>query len=173
MPSDIYRKNDALPPPPLQNKSRDQGKRIPAVRAKWLNLSSKDVPFFWFEQSVLNQALSLRLGLLHSIKTTTEVPITYLVYASKYDQEWDDAWRHTERLLLEIRRVSISMGARFAIVSASTPQGVHGAKEGLKLLVNSFPAMSEHSFDLACIFHQAGRYNESYHFNSKLCKTFW
>ena len=44
--------------------------------------------------------------------------------------------------------VSTSLGAHYAVISVSTPQGVHGQKAGKRILFRSYPAMREKSWDL-------------------------
>lgn len=49
------------------------------------------------------------------------MPLDYAVYATDPDPVWDAAWRDTERLIEDTRRVAEASGARYALVSASTP----------------------------------------------------
>jgi hypothetical protein len=72
-----------------------------------------------------------------------------MVYRRNYESKWEDAWLQTEALLLETRKASREVGAdSYFLVSASTPQGVHGADEGLRILERSYPAMKNFSWDL-------------------------
>jgi hypothetical protein len=77
------------------------------------------------------------------------IPVDYMVYQRKYEPKWENAWLQTEALLLETRKASRKVGAHsYFLVSASTPQGVHGGDEGLRVLERSYPAMKNFAWDL-------------------------
>ena len=115
----------------------------------WPLLSKHNAPLFWIEQSVLNQFVSFRLAQLRHRRKSRPIPLDYMVYRRNYDSRWENAWLQTEALLLETRKASREVGARsYFLVSASSPQGVLGADEGLRILERSYPAMKNFTWDL-------------------------
>jgi len=118
-------------------------------RPGWPLMSKRNAPFFWIEQSVLNQFVSFRLARLRYRQKTRPVPLDYMVYRRNSEPKWEDAWLQTEALLLETRKASREAGAHlYLLVSASTPQGVRGVDEGLRILERSYPAMKNYTWDL-------------------------
>jgi hypothetical protein len=118
-------------------------------RPGWPLLSKDKAPIFWIEQSVLNQFVSFRLAKLRYRQKSQPIPLDYMVYRRKYESKWEDAWLQTEALLLKTRKASRKVGAHsYFLVSASTPQGVQGADEGLRILERSYPAMKNFAWDL-------------------------
>ncbi len=131
----------------LQSRAMEQIERMQQFRPDRLKMPGENAPLFLFEGLVLNQLLSHRLALWRARKSP-EIPIDYLVYATEYDREWEGAWSETEALLERTRAFSASLGARYAIVSASTPQGVRGPEAGLEILLRCYPAMRASEWDL-------------------------
>jgi hypothetical protein len=130
-------------------------------RPGWPLLSKRNAPFFWIEQSVLNQFISFRLARLRYRRKSLPIPLDYMVYRRNYDSRWEDAWLQTEALLLETRKASREVGAHsYFLVSASTPQGVHGADEGLQILERSYPAMKNFSWNLDGPDQRLGEFSE-------------
>jgi hypothetical protein len=118
-------------------------------RPDWPLLSKHKAPFFWIEQSVLNQFVSFRLAQLRYRQKSQPIPVDYMVYRRGYETKWEDAWLQTEALLLKTRNASREAGAHsYFLVSASTPQGVLGVDEGLRVLERSYPAMKNFTWDL-------------------------
>lgn len=106
-----------------------------------------DMPALLFPGSVLNQLVSYRIALL-TTKKPSVVPIDYNVYDQKPDPDWLRAWERTFRLLDEIKEESERIGARFLLVSVSTPHGVLGAEEGRRQLEAAYPALVGRDIDL-------------------------
>jgi hypothetical protein len=131
--------------PELQRAALAQSEALPFFRPGWSNLAGEEAPGLWLEGSRINQLVSHRLARL---RTDSGVPLDYFVYARRTDPRWERAWRATEALLRETRRFAGALGARYAIVSASTPQGVHGAGEGLAILRRSYAELRPEHFDL-------------------------
>jgi hypothetical protein len=101
--------------------------------------------YLWIESSVLNQWISHRLSLrLHR----SRIPISYQTYAVPLDDAWQAAWKRLEDLVIETQQASEALGARYALVSASTPFGVLGREAGLARLRALYPGMSEGQWDL-------------------------
>jgi len=120
-------------------------------RPGWTRRPADSMPIFWVRSSVLNQLVSHRLafGLLREGEDRpTSVPVDYRVYSTESSEIWDRAWHETEELLLGMRGASRQMGARFALASASTPQGVLGPEAGVAVLLQSYPAMRGQDWDL-------------------------
>lgn len=101
--------------------------------------------FLFFEGSALNRLIS---HFLTARSAWTSAPVAFQVYAVDESDAWRKAWRRTEDLVLETRRVASSLGARYALVSASTPNGVLGAEAGLERMRGSYPAMRGQAYDL-------------------------
>lgn len=112
-----------------------------------VRVRAADAPGLLFPGSVLNQLVSHRIALL-TWRKPTEVPLDYRVYDKNPDAAWTRAWEATFRLLDEINEETERLGARFILVSASTPHGVWGAKEGRRQLENAFPALVGQDIDL-------------------------
>ena len=117
-------------------------------RPGWSNLTAENAPGLFIEGSALNRFLSFHLDRLLASKNDREIPLDYEVYAAGYDETWEKAFQSVESLILEMREASRSLGASFCLVSASTPQGVYGAQEGLALLLDAYPAMRNRSWNL-------------------------
>lgn len=122
------------------------------MRPGWTRRSADTMPLFFIKGSALNQLISHRLawGLLRKrgdVRATT--PVDYFVYATEIDEDWAHAWRETERLVVQTRDVARRLGAGYALASASTPQGVLGVNAGLAVLLEAYPQMLEHEWDLA------------------------
>ncbi|MDH3743471.1 MAG: hypothetical protein OES47_00040 [Acidobacteriota bacterium] len=148
--------------PPLQAKGTEQLRRMKHFRPGWWRLHKSDAPLFWLESSVLNRVLSHRLAVWLSGRSDREIPIDYFVYSEQVDPEWQRAWQETKRLLLETRQLARSLGAVYALVSASTPQGVLGPDQGVERLVESYPAMRELPWDLERADHELGRFSQEH-----------
>lgn len=112
-----------------------------------IRLRSADAPGLLFPGSVLNQLVSHRLALL-TRERPTDVPLDYKVYDKNPDAAWTRAWGETFRLLDEIKAETERLGARFLLVSASTPHGVLGPEEGRRQLEATYPALVGRDIDL-------------------------
>lgn len=110
-------------------------------------MRAADAPALLFPGSVLNQLVSHRLGLLMSQKPI-DIPLDYAVYDQTPDPTWARAWETTFGLLDEIKAEADRLGARFLIVSVSTPHGVLGAEEGRRQLEAAYPALVGRDIDL-------------------------
>jgi len=128
---------------------------VPLLRHRpgWLALHFEDAPALLFESSELNRFLSLRLDLILHRFTERRlgeagIPVAYEVYRTDYDEAWNAAWARVEELIEETRRYAEQIHARYVLVSASTPQGVLGARDGLELLERAYPAMRSYTWDL-------------------------
>ena len=134
--------------PALERMAGKQYGAMARMRPGWTYVSADDAPWFWIRGSVLNQLLSHRLAVWSGHRGRSGIPIDYFVYAKEQDDLWQDAWRQTEELIVQIRERSAGLGARYAIVSASSPHGVLGADRGLRHLVKTYPGMDELEWDL-------------------------
>jgi hypothetical protein len=120
-------------------------------RPGWARRAGETMPFFWFERSVLNQLISHRLALNAmgpGSRGDASIPVDYFVYATDPDEDWQAAWAATEQLVVETAEQAKALGSRYAVASASTPQGVLGPEAGLEALVASYPAMKGRNWDL-------------------------
>ncbi|UCG15350.1 MAG: hypothetical protein JSV19_08620 [Phycisphaerales bacterium] len=134
--------------PALERIAGEQYRAMARMRPGWTHVSADDAPWFWVRSSVLNQLLSHRLAVWSGHRGRSGIPIDYFVYAAEQDDLWQDAWRQTEELIVQIRERSSGFGAKYAIVSASAPHGVLGADRGLRHLVKTYPGMREFEWDL-------------------------
>jgi hypothetical protein len=141
----------------LARAARTQLVDIGRFRPGWQTMPADDAPLFLFESSVLNQLLSHRLAVRHS-RDSGAIPLDYLAYAADPDPVWRAARENTERLLAATEQWSASVGARYAVVSASTPHGVLGAEKGIELLQREYPAMRERAWDLDQVDRWLGRF---------------
>ena len=144
--------------PELEEEVVAQAARISHTRPGWWNLSEEDVPFLWVKSSALNRLVSYRLAVLDALDENSEIPIDYNVYAATWDTQWINAWQATEALLRATKELSESLGARYAIVSASTPHGNHGAEAGEQLLISNYPAMEGREWDLDIVDKRLERF---------------
>ncbi len=144
----------------LNDVRENSGELVAAVQAQrglselrpgWAVLRAEAAPFFQLRSSRLNQLMSYRLARLTRQRARDDVagiPLDYFVYATSPDLRWRTAW-HTSLELLEATRLETRrQGARYGLVSASTPQGVLGQDEGLAVLQRSYPAMRRLDWDL-------------------------
>jgi hypothetical protein len=118
------------------------------MRPGWMRIRAEDAPLFVIRSSRLNQLISHRLALWSDRRGAAAIPVDYMVYADGVDPVWEEAWGITEDLLLETRETAGDLGARYALVCASTPHGVFGAEEGLARLTQVYPAMADRTWDL-------------------------
>ena len=131
----------------LKAKAWDQLTRMNQVRPGWVKLPAQRAPLFIVPWSRLNQLISHRLGVV-SVRREKQIPLDYFVYSVDYDYVWHRAWQDTEALLLATRDVSRRIGAKYVIVSASTPHGVLGRQKGLERLQKIYPGMRDRQWDL-------------------------
>jgi hypothetical protein len=131
----------------LQELALAQLATMSRFRPGWSSFARKDARFLLFEGSALNRLLSHRLTRA-AARAGDELPIDYRVYASASDATWEEAWRRTEELLVATHTQSEALGARYAVVCASTPHGVLGPEAGLDLLREAYPVMAAEEFDL-------------------------
>lgn len=141
--NDVDNSSDAL-----TRKTLKQRAAHPHNRPGLTSLRADDAPVFFFHGSVLNQLISHRLSYLLCDRSVAGIPVPYFVYAKQEDELWQEAWRETERLILQTKRAAQSCGARYVVVAASTPHGVWGAEEGLQRLEAVYPGMKELEWDL-------------------------
>jgi hypothetical protein len=134
--------------PELRAKARAQLSTLMRARPGWLALPADEAPCFYLRASRLNQLISHRLALLSASKDKEHIPLEYSVYSLEPDAIWTDAWAATEDLILRTRDICKDLGAGYVLVSASTPHGVWGAKEGLEQLARVYPAMRDLEWDL-------------------------
>lgn len=134
----------------LKERTQEQ-QRDPNVmfRPGWSRRSADTMPLFWFERSVLNQLITYRLAMrANRNRGAMSIPVDYFVYSAQPDEDWERAWAATEALILETAAEAESLGAQYAVASASTPQGVLGPEAGLAALTESYPAMKALDWDL-------------------------
>jgi hypothetical protein len=120
-------------------------------RPTWTRRSADTMPLFFFRSSALNQFISHRLawGILRKNRDRPEsIPVDYFVYATEVDEVWQEAWRESERLIVETRNLAERLGTPYALASASMPQNALGAEQGLEVLLEHYPAMREKSWNL-------------------------
>jgi hypothetical protein len=134
--------------PELRAKARAQLATLMRARPGWLAIPADQAPCFCLRASRLNQLISHRLALLSASKDREHIPLEYCVYSTEPDAIWAEAWAATEQLILETRDAAGDLGASYVVVSASTPHGVCGAAEGLKRLMNVYPAMRDMNWNL-------------------------
>lgn len=132
----------------LKHQDRQQRKDLKRRRPQQMLIRAGEMPLLFFRSSVLNQLISHRLAHLLRDKTVGAIPLPYFVYARHEDEPWRQAWQDTEELLLLTKQVAASAGARYVVVTASTPHGVWGAQEGLEQLMSAYPGMRELQWDL-------------------------
>jgi len=91
------------------------------------------------------------LGLMNPAAVRTApmeggIPVDFWVYAAATPPAWEEAWRHAERNLSELRRAVEAMGARFALIIVTARDQVY--PEGWKEIVAANPAMQTVGWDL-------------------------
>lgn len=141
--NDVENSSQSLSLKASEHRKTHQSQRLGRTRVR-----AKDMPLFFFRWSVLNQLISYRLAYLLRDKSVGGISPTYFVYAEHYDEEWEEAWRNTEKLIRQTKEAVTSVGARYVVVAASTPHGVWGAEEGLRRLMAAYPGMKELQWDL-------------------------
>jgi hypothetical protein len=132
----------------LEKAARDQEQQLRQKRPGWIVLPARNAPLLVFRWSVLNQLISHRLAGWTGRAHTGGIPLDYLVYQREPDDRWQFAWANTESLLVAHRDHAQRLGARYAVVSASTPHGVVGVEAGLRLLLRTYPPMQQGAWDL-------------------------
>ena len=109
---------------------------------------TRPAPFLVLPGSELGRLISHRLMRAFPPDGPGDIPVEYGVYAAETDATWRAAWDLHESLLLETRGLAHALGAGYAVVSASTPQGVYGAEGGLERMQKAYPGMRDAAFDL-------------------------
>jgi hypothetical protein len=114
-----------------------------------------EAPWLFVRQSEFNRFLSHRLALLSaragdltSRGNLAAIPFDYLIYRTQYDDIWEEGWRETGEILELTRAFAVSLGARYVVISASTPHGVMGKDRGIEMLTRAFPAMAGYEWNL-------------------------
>jgi hypothetical protein len=74
------------------------------------------------------------------------VPLDYWVYASVVDPDWQDAWRHTESLLTEFRRMVETNGSRFVVVVIAGREQVD--RRSWEEIVRTHPALQDGAWNV-------------------------
>jgi hypothetical protein len=83
----------------------------------------------------------LQPGAVVDIPVGWGVPLDYWVYSSVEDPDWQDAWRHTESLVVEFRRMVETNGARFVVLVVAGREQVD--QRSWDEIVRTHPAMQE------------------------------
>jgi hypothetical protein len=117
-------------------------------RPGWVKQPAEVMPLLVFRGSELNRFVSYRLGFATRDQSSESIPVDYFVYAAEISGEWREAWKLTGFWIRKIRESADSLGASFLLASASTPQGVWGAAEGLEQLMQAYPGMRGMDWDL-------------------------
>jgi hypothetical protein len=140
--------------PRLRTRLIANDKLIFRKRPGWSGLHFDEAPGLVLESSELNRFLSYKLALLRfSGRRTFDgsgsgIPFDYLVYSEQYDDDWTAAWKLKEEIVRSTAEMVRASGAKYLMVSASTPHGVLGNEEGVAWLARSYPAMRGGSWDL-------------------------
>jgi len=132
----------------LSQRAAEQRKILKSVRPGRTRAGADEMPFLIFRWSVLNRLISHRLAYFLRDRTPRGIPSTYFVYADPHSDEWERAWRTAERIILETKQAVTAAGARYVVVSATTPHGVWGPEEGLRRLKAVYPGMRESEWNL-------------------------
>jgi hypothetical protein len=136
--------------PELSRLHRANDRGIDRRRPGWLRLPLAQAPFLWWPGSELNRFVSLRLARLGARQeAASDVPFDYQVYRVPEGPAWERAWRAKREVLGRTRDAARALGARYALASASTPQGILGPERGLAVLQAAYPAMRAGTWDLA------------------------
>jgi len=126
----------------------------PRVRDRSL-LGRSQAYAFWRKLILTRQpALAgflVRVGLvkkaaIRAADTREGVPLDYWVYADPVPPEWQDAWRHTERNLDDLRDAVAARGARFAIVIVTARDRVY--RDSWETLRELYPRLQKGKWDL-------------------------
>lgn len=134
--------------PALELQADSELAAMQRFRPGWSRIPRSQAPLFWIEGSRLNQLLSFQLARRRGERSDRSIPTDYFVYATTPDPLWEDAWQRTFGQLAATRRLAEALGAEYALVSASTPHGVHGPKAGRERIVAAYPAAAELELDL-------------------------
>ena len=127
-------------------------KRLHGWRA-WL---ARSAAYHYVRKVLLTQQPRLadalvRHGLLQpdvvpSVPQRDGVPVDYGIYATAETPEWQEAWRHTERLLGELQSATAANGARLAIAIVSSRDQVY--PQWWREVVDTYPRMQSNTWDL-------------------------
>ncbi len=74
-----------------------------------------------------------------------EYPVDYHVYDEIYDQDYQDAWAITKKLILETRKETEESGAKYILVALSNNEQVH--QNIRDVLMKTYPAMKTANLD--------------------------
>jgi hypothetical protein len=132
----------------LRAESKQQIRQMNRFRPGWGHYDAEQAPAFWLRFSVLNQLLSHRLALMSAPEGIDQIPVDYFVYAEHPTAVWRQAWENAENILHEMHATARQAGAKYVLVSASTPHGVRGSEEGLRYLARAYPEMQKLAWDL-------------------------
>ncbi|MCA9243380.1 MAG: hypothetical protein KDA32_05460 [Phycisphaerales bacterium] len=134
--------------PAMSRDAQSQKNEMVQPRPGRTNLTSENAPLFWVKGSRLNQLLSHRLARVGRAGGGDSIPLAYEVYALDESEAWAKAWKVTEDCVTHLSDDVRGRGGVCAIVTASTPHGVLGAKRGLEALQAAYPAMKDRRWDL-------------------------
>ena len=133
--------------PALHDRAREQARSQDRVRPRWIRIPADEAMFLFAEWSALNRLVSYVATRRFGNRDAPQMPLDYAVYEAEWSAEIEQAWTETQSLLLEMREVSRDLGARFGLVSASTPQGSRG-DIGLAEMLATYPDMRAKEWDL-------------------------
>jgi hypothetical protein len=143
--------------PSLKQRMRERRGDYERRRIGQTMIPADRMPLFWVRGSKLNQLVSHRLSYLLRDRAAEGIPQSYFVYARNEDELWKGAWVATAKLFTKTKEVVESIDARYAVVTASTPHGIWGPKEGLERLMTVYPGMRELEWDLDKPDHRVAR----------------
>lgn len=116
-------------------------------------IRAEDAHGLVFKNLALNRLISHRLTLPEA-RAATPLPAMFAAFDVSAQKRWKSAWNETETLLLKLRSEARSMGARFAVASASTPEGVLAPEKGAARLQASHPDFANTEFDTDLVDHR-------------------
>jgi hypothetical protein len=109
-------------------------------------IRAEDARGLVLKSSALNRLISHRLT-LPKARAAVPLPAPFAAFDLSAQKRWNNAWSETEKLLLRLRSEAKAIGARFAVASTSTPEGVLAPAEGAARLRASHREFADTEFD--------------------------
>ncbi|MEE2664949.1 MAG: hypothetical protein VX681_12600 [Myxococcota bacterium] len=134
----------------LEGRDEDRRTRQAMMRdgRSWSrSFRSEDARGLWLPASALNRLIAHRLT-VRALLPRDPVPMPFLAFSPERAAMWAGPWRETEQLLRQLRRRATTLDAGFAVVSASTPEGVMEPARGAARFRAAHPALADLEFDV-------------------------
>ena len=155
--------NDVLDNAQMKKVEQKQSKKLPTRREIRADKMSYDIKVWLTKNSRLYTFVNRRLksgaplwflnflqriGVIGSVRPLVKdhIPSDYLVYATEYNQDWENTWKITKDLIIKLKSDVENHNANFGVVIITDREQVH--PDRWQEAVSTYPAMKDREWDL-------------------------